>query len=82
MFSVEPQEAVFYCLNSTVSQAISKTLLTLYTPTPVCIYSLYCSLYISLSAGWENLFNNQQLLQSMIIPFILVTLVSDSGVIL
>ena len=45
-------------------------------------YSPYCSLYISLCASKENLFNNQEVLQLIIISFILVTLMFDSGVIL
>ena len=43
---------------------------------------LFCSQYISLCAGRENLFNNQEVLQFIIIAFILVTLMFDSGVIL
>ena len=35
----------FFCLNSTVSQAINITLLTLYTPTPVCIFSILFSIH-------------------------------------
>ena len=35
-----------------------------------------------LSAGKENLFNNQKVLQLIIISFILMTLMFDSGVIL
>ena len=45
-------------------------------------YSPYYSLYISQGADKENLFNNQQLLQSVIISFILMTLMCDSRVIL
>ena len=36
-------------------------------------YSPYCSLYISLGANEENLFNNQELLSLMIIFSFLVT---------
>ena len=53
--------------------------LTLYIPHA---YSPYCVLYISLCAGKENLFNNQEVLQLIIISFILMTLMCDSGVIL
>ena len=35
----------FCCLNSTVSQAINKTLLTLYTLTSVCIFSILFSIH-------------------------------------
>ena len=45
-------------------------------------YSQYCSLYISLGAGKENLFNNPEPLQLVIIFFVLITLMFDSGVIL
>ena len=51
------------------------------TLTPAC-YSPYCSLHISLHAGKENLFNNQELLQLVIISFILMTLMFVLGVIL
>ena len=44
-------------------------------------YSPSCSLYISLFAGKENLFNNQEFLQLIIISFILMTLMCGSGVI-
>ena len=44
-------------------------------------YSLYCSLYISKEANKENLFNNQELLQFVIISSILMTFMFDSGVI-
>ena len=37
---------------------------------------------MSLCAGKENLFNNQEVLQLIIISFILMTLIFDSGVIL
>ena len=37
---------------------------------------------IPLCAGRENLFNNQEVLQFIIIAFILITLMFDSGVIL
>ena len=36
-------------------------------------YSPFCSLYISLGVDKENLFNNQELLQLVIISFILVS---------
>ena len=51
--------------------------------TPQChhTYSLYCSLYISKEANKENLFNNQELLQFVIISSILMTFMFDSGVI-
>ena len=45
-------------------------------------YSPYCSQYISLCAGKENLFNNQEVPQFIIIAFILMTLMFDSGEIL
>ena len=45
-------------------------------------YSLYCSLCISLGADKENLFNNQKLLWLVIISFIPVTVMFDSGEIL
>ena len=57
---------------------ISWALLTLYTLTSVC-YSPHCSQYISLCAGRENLLNNQEVLQLIIIAFILITLMFDSG---
>ena len=41
-----------------------------------------CSLYISLCAGKVNLFNNQEVLQLIILSCILMTLTCDSGVIL
>ena len=40
-----------------------------------------CSLHIFRGADKENLFKNQELLQLVIISFILVTLMFDSGVI-
>ena len=43
------------------------------------VYSPSCSLYISYGADKENLFNNQELLKFVIISFILVTLIIDSG---
>ena len=51
--------------------------------TPYDQYSCspYCSLYISLGADMENLFSNQKLLLLLIITFILVTFILDSGVI-
>ena len=51
---------IYYCRNYTVY--------SVYSP-----YIPYCSLYISLGAEKENLFNNQELLWLMIIFFILVT---------
>ena len=39
-------------------------------------------LYISYGADKENLFNNQELLLLVVISFILVPLIFDSGVIL
>ena len=53
-----------------------------FTPKHQYAYSLYCSQYTSLCAGRENLFNNQEVLQFIIIAFILITLMFDSGVIL
>ena len=43
------------------------------------LYSSYPSVYISFVSDRENLFNNQQLLQMVIIVGILVTLLFDSG---
>ena len=43
------------------------------------LYSPYPSVYISFVSDRENLFNNQQLLQMVIIVGILVTLLFDSG---
>ena len=43
------------------------------------LYSPYPFLYISFVSDRENLFNNQQLLQMVIIVGILVTLLFDSG---
>ena len=54
--------------------------LNLFTPQHQYAYSPYCSLYISLGADKENLFNNQEVLQLIIISFILLTLVCDLGV--
>ena len=53
--------------------------LNLYTPTSVCIFSLL--FFILQGADKESLFNNQQLVQLVIISLILVTLMSDSGAI-
>ena len=47
----------------------------------VCIF-LIMFLYISYGADKENLFNNQELLLLVVISFILVPLIFDSGVIL
>ena len=55
--------------------------LTLYTLTSVCIFSILSSMHF-LCAGKENLFNNQGVLQLIIISFILMTLMFDSGMIL
>ena len=44
-------------------------------------YSPYCSLYIFQDADKENLLNNQELLQKVIISFILMTSICDSEVI-
>ena len=52
------------------------------TPWHQYAYSPYCFIYISYGACKENLFENQTLLQSVIICFILLTLMFDSGVIL
>ena len=46
------------------------------------MYILFCSLYISKGTDEENLFNSQELLLLVIISFILVTLMCDSGLIL
>ena len=56
-------------------------LLTLYTLTSVCIFSLQLSKHF-LWCWKENLLNNQELLQLVIISFILITLMFDSQVIL
>ena len=53
-----------------------------FTPWNQFAYSLYCSLYISWNADKENLFNNQEIYKLVIISFILMTLMFDSGVIL
>ena len=45
-------------------------------------YSPYCSLYIFQDANKENVSHNQELLELVIISFILVTLMFDLGVIL
>ena len=45
-------------------------------------YSPYCSLYIFQGAYKENVSHNQELLELVIISFILVTLMFDLGVIL
>ena len=42
-------------------------------------YSPHCSLYISLRPDKENLFNDQELLQPVIIFFILATQLFDLG---
>ena len=42
-------------------------------------YSPFCSLYISWSADEENLLINQELLKLLIIAFILLTFMCDSG---
>ena len=55
--------------------------LTIYTLTSVCILSLLIPIYF-LGCWKGNLFNNQELLKSVIIFFILMTLMCDSGVIL
>ena len=47
----------------------------------VCIFFIMF-LYISYGADKENLFNNQELLLLVVISFILVPLIFDSGVIL
>ena len=44
------------------------------------MHILQTVLYISLCAGKENLFNNQEVLQFIIISFILLTLMCDSRV--
>ena len=53
-----------------------------FTPYHQFAYSLYCSLYISGNADKENLFKNQELYKLVIISFILMTLMFDSGVML
>ena len=45
-------------------------------------YYYYCYQYTSLCASIENLFKNQEVLQFIIIAFILITLMFDLGVIL
>ena len=45
-------------------------------------YSPYCSLYIFQGANKENVSHNQELLELVIISFILVTVMFDLGVIL
>ena len=51
---------------------------TLYTPTSVYIFSVLFTIRFQ-GIERENLFNNQELLQLVIISFIPVTLMSDSG---
>ena len=46
------------------------------------MYILFCSLYISKGTDEENLFNSEELLLFMIISFILMTVMCDSGLIL
>ena len=46
------------------------------------MYILFCSLYISKVTDEENLFNSQELLFFVIISFILMTVMCDSGVML
>ena len=46
------------------------------------MHILHTVLYTSLCAGRENLFNNQEVIQFIIIAFILITLMFNSGVIL
>ena len=55
--------------------------LTLYTLTSVCIFSILFSIQ-SLCPSKGNLFNNQEVFQFIIISFILMTLMLDSGMIL
>ena len=52
------------------------------TPLHQYTYSTYCYPYISQGTDKENLINNQELLQSVIIASILVTLMCDFGLIL
>ena len=53
-----------------------------YTTSHQHVYSPYCSLYFSSGANKENLFENQELLQLMIIFPILMTLLFHSEVLL
>ena len=46
------------------------------------MYILFCSLYISKGTDEENFFNSEELLLFMIISFILMTVMCDSGLIL
>ena len=55
------------------------TAVTLYSS--VCIFSILFSIH-SLGLGKENLLNNQELLLLVIISFIFVTLMFNSGMIL
>lgn len=55
--------------------------LGLFTRTLVCIFSIPF-LYISYGAGKENLFNDQESLYSVIFPYIFVTVMFDSRVVL
>ena len=55
--------------------------LTFYTLTSVYKFSILFSTHFQ-SANKEKLFSNQQLLQLVIISFILMTLTCDSGVVL
>ena len=56
--------------------------LTLYTLTSVCIFSILFSIHFSEGTEKENLFKNQEPPLLVIISFVLMTLLYDSGMIL
>ena len=56
--------------------------LTIYTPTSVCIFSIVLYTFANVLARRSNLFKNQEVLQFIIISFILMTIMFDSGMIL
>ena len=62
--------------NASVAPIVNEEMVIAY------VYSPYPILYISYGADKENLFNNQELLQLLVIYFILVTLMCDLWVIL
>ena len=58
------------------------TFVSPFTPYHQDDYSPYCSLNISYADGRENLFYDQELLQLVVISFLLMTLMFDSGIIM
>ena len=71
-----------YIFSGSLGSAADETKHKPFTPQYQFAYSPYCSLYISLGVGKENLFNSQELLSSVISSFILITLIFDSGLML